>query len=248
MATLLYASPDAPTRRQSQPLNPTKRYYSVENAQHVVAKMVKSAKHTVEAKEAAKRFLYDVVAVVETTYPVWEKRLAAFVEDTPLVFDDKRRLIEVNPLRHYFFAAIVAIEAAKIRSLYSADVAEELLANVNDIIDKLSGRPDQMVSDLVFDLMHRLRVTDIDDTKKPHDIAMKRIAELLQLTTLEATKELTKDVVFRQEMAQPLAVSVRHWWKAFKESMQLANTVPARNPSPAQSPHTSQTIKIATVH
>lgn len=248
MATLLYASPDAAKYSGSEPFNPIKRYCSVENVQHVVTKMGNVAKHTVDAREAVKRFLYDVVGVVETTYPVWEKRLIAFIEDTPMVFEDKRRLVEVNPLRHYFYAAVVAIEASKIRTLYPTEIAEELLADINDLIDQLSDRSDQMVSDLVFDLMQRLRVVEIDDTKKAHDVAMKRIAELLQLTSVEATKGLTKDVVFRQEMGQPLAVSVRHWWKAFKSSRQLAHTVPAQNSIPAQSPDTGQTFKVATVH
>ncbi len=38
---------------------------------------------------------------------------------------------------------------------------------------------------------------------------------------------MTKDIVFRQEMAQPLAVSMRHWWRGFKSCRQLAQTVPA---------------------
>lgn len=248
MATLLYASPDASNYSVSEPFNPIKRYCSVENVQHVVTKMAKTAKHTVDAREAVKRFLYDVVDVVEGTYPVWEKRLKTFVEDTPMVFEDKRRLVEVNPLRHYFYAAVVAIEASKIRSLYPTEIAEELLADINDLIDKLSDRSDQMVSDLVFDLMRRLRVVEVDDTKKAHDVAMKRIAELLQLTSIEATKDLTKDVVFRQEMAQPLACSVRHWWKAFKNSRQLAHTVPASAAGATPSSHVDRTFKVATVH
>lgn len=248
MATLLYASPDAQKYSASEPFNPIKRYCNVENVQHMVTKMGNAAKHTVDAREAVKRFLYDVVDVVEKTYPVWEKRLESFIEDTSMAYEDKRRMIEVNPLRHYYYAAIVAIEASKIRSLYPAEMAEDLLADINDLIDKLAGRSDQMVSDLVFDLMQRLRVTEMDDTKKAHDIAMKRIAELLQLTTLEATKDLTSDVVFRQEMGQPLAVSVRHWWKAFKGSRQLAQTIPAQTARPAEPRDTTQTFKIATVH
>lgn len=248
MATLLYASPDAANHSASEPFNPIKRYCSVENVQHVVTKMGNAAKHTVDAREAVKRFLYDVVDVVEKTYPVWEKRLEAFIEDTPMAYEDKRQMIEVNPLRHYYYAAIVAIEASKIRSLYPTEMAEELLADINDLIDQLAGRSDQMVSDLVFDLMQRLRVTENDDTKKAHDIAMKRIAELLHLTTIEATKDLTTDVVFRQEMGQPLAVSVRHWWKALKSSRQLAQTIPAQAPPPQNAPDTTQTFKIATIH
>ncbi|MBT5239624.1 MAG: hypothetical protein HOH20_09970 [Rhodospirillaceae bacterium] len=207
-----------------------------------------SAKHTVATKEAAKRFLYDVVEVVEKNYPVWENRLASFLEDSPLEFEEKRRLLETHPVRHYFYAVIVGMEASKIRSLYQADIAEDLLADINELVDQLAGRSDQLVSDLVFDVMRRVRVVEADDTKKEHDVAMKRISELLQLTTMEATKDLTKDVVFRQEMAQPIAASMRHWWNAFKSSRQLAQTIPAPTSNPAESGDTAHTVKIATVH
>ncbi len=79
---------------------------------------------------------------------------------------------------------------------------------------------------------------------------MKKVAELLQLTTNAATKDLTKDVVFRQEMAQPLAVSMRHWWKAFKDSRQLADIVPSP-PSPPKAPeetHQARTFRVATAY
>ncbi|NKB45484.1 MAG: hypothetical protein GKS03_14525 [Alphaproteobacteria bacterium] len=248
MAPLLCGSRDAPKKRTPQPEWSTKRYCSTENVQHVVTKMNISAKHTVATKEAAKRFLYDVIEVVEKTYPVWEKRLSDFLEDSPMDFEEKRKLLEVHPVRHYYYAAIVGLEASKIRSLYQTEIAEDLLADINEMIDKLAGRSDQLVSDLVFDIMRRVRSVEADDTKKEHDIAMKRINELLQLTTMEATKDLTKDIVFRQEMAQPIAVSMRHWWKAFKSSRQLAQTIPAPTHSSDQSPNSGQTIKTATVH
>lgn len=248
MATLLYASPDAPKIRQSQREWSIKRYCNVENVQHVVTKMNISAKHTVTTKEAAKRFLYDVVEVVEKTYPIWEKRLTRFVEDSPMEFEEKRRLLEIHPVRHYFYAVIVGMEASKIRSLYQADIAEDLLADINEIIDKIAGRSDQLVSDLVFDIIRRVRIVEADDSKKEHDVGMKRINELLHLTTMEATKDLTKDIVFRQEMAQPIAASMRHWWKAFKSSRQLAQTVPAPTQKPDASSDSAQTGKAATVH
>lgn len=101
----------------------------------MVTMMNNSAKHTVATKEAAKRFLYDVVDVVEKTFPIWEKRLINFLEDSPMDFEEKRRLLEIHPVRHYFYAVVVAMEASKIRSLYQAEIAEDLLADINELVD-----------------------------------------------------------------------------------------------------------------
>ena len=248
MATLLYASPDATPPRRMQPDMPQKRYWAVENIQHVVNDMELSAKHAISPRQAVKRFLYDVVEVVEKTYPVWEKRLVAFLEDTPLDFEEKRKMIEIHPVRHYYYAVVVGLESAKIRSLFPTEIAEDLLAEINELIDKIAGRTDHLVSDLVFDILQRVQVTDADDTKKAHDIAMKRIADLLHLTTTDAIKDLTKDVVFRQEMGQHIAMSMRHWWKAFKNSRQLAQVVPAPTQKSAATPDQVQTFKVETIH
>lgn len=193
----------------------------------MVVKMASSRFPTVAPTEAVKRFLYDVAETANKTYPIWEKRLSAFLDEIEMDYEDKRMILEVQPIRHYYFASVVGIEAAKIRTLYSDEVAEELLADVNEFVDSLGGRTDHMISDLVFDIIQRVKISDTDDTKKSHDIALDRINDLLRLSSMESTKEMTKDIVFRQKMAQPIAVSVRHWWKGFKSCRQLAQTVPA---------------------
>lgn len=198
--------------------------------------MADSANPIVAPTEAVKRFLYDVAETVNKTFPVWEKRLSAFLDEANLDYEDKRLVLEVQPIRHYYFASVVGLEAAKIRTLYSTEVAEDLLADVNEFVDSLGGRTDHMISDLVFDIIQRVKITESDDTIKSHDVAMDRINELLRLTSMEKTKDMTKDVVFRQEMAQPLAVSMRHWWRGFKSCRQLAHTVPA----PASAETTSE--------
>ena len=202
-------------------------------------------KITVTTRDAAELFLYDIAETVEKSYPIWAHRLANFLDDTPLSLEDKRGLLEAHPLRYYYYAAIVAMEAAKIRTLYQDDIAEDILADINESIDAVADRSDRLVSDLVFDIMQRVRIADSDDTKKSHDIVMKRISELLHLHTLEDTKELVNDIVFRQDMAQPIAVSMRHWWKGFKSCRQLAQTVPAQTPQLVARVEPARIYKIA---
>ncbi len=163
-------------------------------------------------------------------------------------FEERRRIFEIQPVRHYYYAVVVGLEVAKIRSQFPTEIAEDLLAEINELVDRLADRNDQLVSDLVFEIMQKVQAVEIDDTKKPHDIAMKRIAELLHLTTAEATKDLTKDIVFRQDMGQPIALSVRHWWKMFKNSCQLADTVPSPTQRVAKAPSQPQTFRIAAAH
>ena len=152
------------------------------------------------------------------------------------------RLYEVTP------SVVMGMEAAKIRSLFPTEIAEDLLAEINELIDKLAGRNDHLVSDLVFEIIQRIQAVEIDDTKKPHDVAMKHLAELLHLTATESTKDLTKDIVFRQDMGQPIAVSMRHWWNSFKNSRQLAETVPSPAQSTVKAASQTQSFRIATVH
>lgn len=193
----------------------------------MVIEMSSAAKQTVTTEQAARRFLNHVVGIVDKTYPVWERRLSAFLDDTPMDIEERRNLLEVHPTRHYYFASVVGIEAAKIRSLFQPAIAEDLLADINEIVDEVAERSDHLVSDLVFDIIHRVKISDADETKKAHDIALKRINDLLHLTATEATKGMTEDIVFRQELAQPIAASICHWWNAFKNTQQLEQTIPA---------------------
>lgn len=172
--------------------------------------------------DATQRFLRDTLASVEKTYPFWEKRLATFVEETALDFEDKRRLMETHPLKLYFYSGVVAMEAAKIPTLFSEEASRELLADISENVGKVMDRHDRFVSDLVFDMIYAIQVHSDDETKKPHDEIMKKISSLIHLSSMEATKDLTKDVVFRQDMAEPLARSVVHWWKLFKQTYRLA--------------------------
>lgn len=198
--------------------------------------MTNTAKQTVTTQEAATRFLRHIVEIVEKTYPVWEKRLSNFIDDTALDIEEKRKILEIHPVRQYYFASVAGIETAKIRSLFQPAIAEDLLADINEMVDEAAGRTDHLVSDLIFDIMQRVKIVDADETIKAHDIALKRIVDLLHLTTIEATKEMTNDIVFKQELAQPIAASICHWWNAFKNSQLLEQTVSA----PAQTQPATQ--------
>lgn len=210
-----------------------------------MTEMTNAAKPMVTTRQATKQFLHDVVEVVEKTYPIWEKRLSSFIDETQLDIDEKRKLLEIHPARHYFYAAVVGIEAAKIKSLFQPELAEDLLADINDMVDEISGRKDQLVSDLIFDIIQRVKVTDSNETIKAHDIALNRINDLLHITSMDATKEMAQDVVFRQELAHPLAASVHHWWSALKNSGQLEQTVSSPERTHDSINTDGQTFKVA---
>ena len=71
-----------------------------------MTQMTTASTRTVTPRAAVKRFLYDVVDVVEQTYPMWEKRLLTFLEDTHMDFEERRRMFEIQPVRHYYAVVV----------------------------------------------------------------------------------------------------------------------------------------------
>jgi len=73
-----------------------------------------------------------------------------------LNYDERRTVFELHPIDDYFFAAVVALEAARLRTLYTPREAEELLSEIGEQVDVRAGRRDRVVSDLVFNMIGRI--------------------------------------------------------------------------------------------
>src|SRR4051812_17836108 len=80
---------------------------------------------SVEAKIAVANFLTAMVGVSARLYPAWQKILNDALADCALDFDERRNLFEMHPVDDYFFAAVVALETAKLRGLYTPLEAAE---------------------------------------------------------------------------------------------------------------------------
>ena len=180
-----------------------------------------------EAHEAVAHFLSEMESVAARTYPAWSKMLNDALSECALGYDDRRTLFDVHPIDDYYFAGVVALEAAKLRSLYNVADAEELLSEIGEQIDAKVGRQDRVVSDLLFKLIGRIDLNaGIDKMKTPYDIVVKGLLEQIGVSQIENTRALMRDVGFRHMLGEPLALSVPQWWKAFQTRFSIYWTAP----------------------
>ncbi len=180
-----------------------------------------------EAREAVTHFLSEMESVAARTYPAWSKILNDALSECALGYDDRRTLFEIHPIDDYYFAGVVALEAARLRSLYSAPEAEELLSEIGEQIDAKVGRQDRVVSDLLFKLIGRIDLgAGIDKMKTPYDVVVKTLLQEIGVSQIENTRLLMSDVGFRHMLGEPLAMSVPQWWKAFQTRFTIYWTPP----------------------
>jgi hypothetical protein len=177
---------------------------------------------TAEANEAVAYFLDAMTAVAARTYPCWHRTLNEALADCSLGFDDRRSLFEIHPVDDYYFAAVVALEAAKLRTLYTPQEASELLSEIGLQVDARSGRHDRVVSDLVFHMIGRIDLgAGRDRMKAPYDKVVKVVLQHMGLQLIEATRPLMKDVGLRHMLGEPLALGVPQWWRAFHTQFRI---------------------------
>lgn len=182
-----------------------------------------SLKPTVEPKKAVARFLKDMTKIAKRSFPAWQKTLTAGIEECPLNYDQRRGILEIHPLDDYYFAGVVALEAAKIRTLFAPDVASELLSQLAEQIDAAAERTDRAVSDLTFFIISRIElVAGIDKSKMPYDQVIKVILQRLGVDKIEATRHLMTHTLYRHTLGEPLALGVPQWWKAFRAKYSIS--------------------------
>jgi hypothetical protein len=175
-----------------------------------------------EAREAVSHFLSEMNSVAARTYPAWNRILSDGLSEYSLSYDERRALFEIHPIDDYYFAGVVALDAVRIRGLYSPSEATELLGEIGDQVDAAAGRQDRVVSDLVFLMLSRIDLnTGVDLMKTPYDNVVKTILQQIGIHKIEATQDLMRDKGFRHLLGEPLAVGVPQWWRSFHEKFSL---------------------------
>jgi hypothetical protein len=182
-----------------------------------------AVKPTAEAKAAVARFLEHMAVAARKTFPAWQKKLIEGLDDCKLAYDTQHALIDAHPIDDYYFAGAVALEAAKIRRLFAPDEASELLSLIAEQVDAVAERNDRLVSDLVFFIVGRLeQAAHVDKHKLPHDEVVKALLQKLGLDRSEETMHLMREVLYRHELGEPLALGVPQWWQHFRSKYTLA--------------------------
>lgn len=180
------------------------------------------ADNSVEAKDAVSHFLNAMLGVSARLYPGWQKLVNDALAECELTFDERRNLFEMHPVDDYFFAAVVALETAKLRGLYTPEEATELLGEIGAQVDAKAGRTDRVVSDLVFLMLGRIGLgAGMERMKAPYDKAVKTVLQHLGVGKIASTRKLLGDVALRHMLGEPLALGVPQWWKSFKAQFKI---------------------------
>ncbi len=177
----------------------------------------------IDPKVAVSRFLKDIKKAADKTFPRWQDILVEGIEECPLSYDMRRTIFDIHPIDDYYFAGAVALEAAKIRPLFPAEDASELLSLIAEGVDVMAGRTDRAVSDLVFFIIGRIETAAAADSqKKAYDQVVKVILQRIGLDSIEATAHLVTQALYRHALGEPLALGVPNWWTAFHAKYVIA--------------------------
>ena len=183
---------------------------------------VRPANTGVTAKDAVARFLREMASAARRTFPEWRERLVPEIEECCKDYDTRRALLEVHPLDDYYLAGVVALEASKIRSLFSSAESAELLSQIGDQLAAVAGRADRLIPDLMFAMIVRIALNvRPDQFKRDYDQVCKYILEHMGVGKFEATRHLMRDTCYRHNLGEPLARGVPPWWKRFAAKYEL---------------------------
>jgi hypothetical protein len=182
-----------------------------------------AVKPTVEPSAAVDRFLKHMAAAARKTFPAWQKKLIEGLDDCKLSYDTQYALIDAHPIEDYYFAGVVALEAAKIRRLFAPDEASELLSLIAEQVDTVAERKDRIVSDLLFFMVGRVeKAAHVDQQKMPHDEVVRALLQKMGVDRSEETMHLMRAILYRHELGEPLALGVPQWWQMFRTKYALA--------------------------
>ncbi len=176
---------------------------------------------TCTAAKAVDRFLASMRRAADRTFPAWLEVLKDGLEECTLTYDTRRAVFDIHPIADLYFAAVVGLEAARIRSVYEANEANELLSTIADRVDVAAERSDRLVSDMVFHIVSQVDVSATESQEKPHDRVMAILLARMGIATAESTRRLMSDILFRHHLGQPLAVEIPTWWPTFQRKYVL---------------------------
>lgn len=174
-----------------------------------------------DTKKLIADFLKAMITAVEKTYPDWSSVYIDGVRDyAPEGSEDHRQVIDIQPLDDFYFAGVVALEAAKIRRYLEPTLAGDLLMELAAQVDTAAGRRDRIVSDLVFFMLGRLELeSGLHVLTMPYDKVIQMMLQRIGVDRIEATRPLMADFAFRHSLGEPLARWIPDWWKAQSQKL-----------------------------
>jgi hypothetical protein len=169
----------------------------------------------IDAKTAIGKFLVDIRLASERSWRVWNKLLTEAMVECALPPQARRMVLEVNPVEDFFFAAMVALQACRIRELYPFAAAEALMRELAMQEDAAVGRSDSAVSNLTFIILGCIRKARQAENFRDHDQAVEALLERIGVGRNSATAGIMESLPVRHRLAEPLAMAIPMWWDSF---------------------------------
>jgi hypothetical protein len=182
----------------------------------------------IPARDAVAGFLMDMRRATQLTFPGWLARLRDGVAECVANDNDAvATILGRRPIEDYYFAGVVAMEAARVRRLLSAEAASGVLAALAEQVDSAAGCTDRAVSDFLFFVLGRIDLeTGVEQMRKPYDLVVGMLLDKIGLHEREDLRPLLADVVFRHNLGEPLARSIPAWWKEFENKFSILENEP----------------------
>ncbi len=132
-------------------------------------------------------------------------------------------LTEPDP---WYFAGVVALEAAKICDVFETEQADEILRLVFGTMDSVIGRDDTDSSSLAILIMGRLGMGSLIMHRKVPDNLLAKVMIIL-LGSAESAASLMPDDTAHEKIRKALKLGTPVWWTMFGRRYELSNAAAA---------------------
>lgn len=175
---------------------------------------------------AIAKFLVDMRILSERAWRPWHKALTGALMECALPLQARRMILDLHPVEDYFFAGMVALQAARIRDLYPFAAAEALMRELALQADAAVGRGDNTVTSLAFIILGRIRKARAAENFRDHDQVVEAILERMGVGRDSATATIMDSLPVRHKLAEPLALAGPLWWDSFVTIYAVDTPVP----------------------
>ena len=174
--------------------------------------------------DAVRRFLDHMTIRIEDPFEDFTHRLKAALEESDLPLEERYTFFDRKDLSALFLTHAVAMEACLVRTVFDVTTSDAVLAELAEQLDELvfsdGSAPPEPLSSAFWDVLARVQVCTIDETKKPHDIALKYLLGVLELRRKE-THAVLRDFVVRQSLSECLARCTQFWWINLSQNAEI---------------------------
>jgi hypothetical protein len=169
----------------------------------------------IEPKTAIAKFLTDIRLYSDRAWRPFSCALGEGLAACGLSKSERRVVLDLHPVEDFFFGAMAALHAYRVRDLFEPRVAETILRELALQVDAAAGRSDSAVSTLVFLSFGSIRKARTRDNHCDHDQVIEKLLERLGLHQNPRTRDLVTRLAPRHSLAEPLACAAPNWWESF---------------------------------